>query len=290
MSVYTPLFTLTVEHGFYDDGLIPGLRFVATDRTAQIIHNCALLIKPVAGGIVVLQDRNSSEALSLYAASDEEPLYLVFKAHAADAVFKSRSDVSIAAHDTIPLFDNRNTEPTSDGPVRLHDGEHVSMIDLASVDDNRVTDILDHRERGFSPLFIVNIQINTEHLAAVGGDSNMPPINYYIRFKERQLFWKYYLVGGMARESLFLVDADSQAEFILSGKELLEDRREAITFRSTRRLPLKASAHYRFQLKERDNGSEKVIIKRLPMADVARLGRAVIDGRSEVVSEIYINC
>jgi len=63
-----------------------------------------------------------------------------------------------------------------------------------------------------------------------------------------------------------------------------------MAFRSTSRLPLKASPQYRFQLKEKDNGSEKVIIKRLPMADVTRFGHAVIDGRSEVVSEIYINC
>ena len=290
MADYSPLFTFVVEHGYYDDGLAHGLSFVPTNSTAHIIKNTGLLVKPITGGICVLLNKKDRESLQLYAADKDEPFVLVFKVYAARSDFKSRTDVSVESEDSIPCFYNGNRDDADGGRVRLHDQDYVSMIDLIRLDSNQLEGVLDHRERRLPPLLIANIQINEEALVAVDDDADMAPKQYYVRLRERQVFWKYYLVGRMARENLFLVDVDSRAEFVCSGRELLDGQRETIAFRTIQRLSLKESPQYRFQLKEKDNGSEKVIIKRLPVADETHFGREVIDGRSEVVSEIYINC
>ncbi len=290
MSEYAPLFTLLVEHGFYDKGIPQGLNFVPTHRTASLIKNCGLLIKPIAGGIKVLQDNDDVDALHLYAADKDDPLELIFKVYAADVAFKSKTDAAIEADDAIPFFKNDKKRGAIHGRILLHDLDYVSMVDLEKLNSSQLRGVLEQRERSLPPFFIVNIQLKEKDLIGVGTNSSVPLKNYTIKFKERQVYWKYYLVGEMAREGMFLVDVDCKAKFVSTGKTLLNGQREAIAFRTTHRLPLKASLQYRFQLKEKKGRSDKVIIKRLPMADVTRFGRATIDGHNEIVSEIYINC
>jgi len=151
-------------------------------------------------------------------------------------------------------------------------------------------DVLDRKEKVIPPFLVVSFRIDKADLEGIGAPSGVAPKSYYIRVEERQVFWKYYLMGSLVRDNIYLSDVDGVAEFVPMGKEQLADHREAMIFRSKKKLPLKASFDYRFQLKEKDSNGEKVIIKRLPMAEVTRFGREVIDGSSEVVSEIYINC
>ncbi len=290
MANYAPLFTIVTEHGFYEDGVAHGLSFIPTEGTTRVMGNAGLLVKPVVGGIMVMYDKKDIESLQLYAGDKNESLNLVFKVITEDAAFKSRTDASLEADDSILFFDSRGREEVVDERIKLHDNKYVSMIDLTRLDSDQLTDVLSHREKRLPPLFVVNIHVSEKDLNSVDSDNEVVPKHYFIRLKEREVFWKYYLLGRLARESVYLSDLDSSAEFVFSGREIIGDRREAMTFRTTKKLSLKASPNYRFQLREKDNGGDKVIIKRLPMAEVTRLGRDVIDGSNEVVSEIYINC
>lgn len=289
-DAYSPLFSFVVEHGFFDDGVVRGLEFLPSAATARLISNTGLLVKPVAGGITLLFNKKDTESLQQYLSDPDGPFDLTFKVVSTVDSFQSCTDVSLSGDESILCFDSRNGQPQDDGRMRLHDTEYVSMINRTSLDSGSLRDVLEHRERRLPPLFIVNVRITEEALQSVDGHDGVAAKNYYIKFRERQVFWKYYLLGPLARESLFLSDLDDKASFVFSGREQLGEGREAVTYRSAQRLPLKASSHYRFQLKEKDNGNEKVIIKRLPVAEALRLGREVIDGRNEVVSEIYINC
>ncbi|MCF6257981.1 MAG: hypothetical protein L3J98_09125 [Gammaproteobacteria bacterium] len=290
MGDYSTLFTFVTEHDFYESGLAHGLGFIPTVNTAHVIGNAGLLIKPVAGGIAVLYDRKNSESLQLYAEDKDEPLNLVFKVYADDAVFKSLTDISVETNDGVLFFDNHQRENIVNDRIMLHGAKNVSTIDTVMLESNQLEGVLGHRERRKLPLFVLNIQITEKDLSAVDDNNKAVPKNYAIKFGERQIFWKYYLLGQLAKENMLLSDLDGVAKFVFMGKALLDDRREAMIFRTAERLSLKACSHYRFQLRERGSGGEKVIIKRLPVAKAMHLGRDVIDGRSEVVSEIYINC
>ncbi len=290
MVNYASLFTITVEHGFYEDGVVRGLNFIPTESTARVIGNAGLLLKPVIGGITVMYDRKDRESLQLYAEDNTEPLNLVFKVVADDTTFKSRTDASLEVESAVLFFDSSERDELIDDRIKLHDGKYATMIDTIRLDSSQLTEILSRGERYRPPLLVVNIHMTENDLMRVDSDNEVVPKHYCIRLKEREVFWKYYLLGRLASENVYLSDLDSNAAFVFLGKETVGGQREALTFRTTKKLSLKANPNYRFQLREKENGSDKVLIKRLPMAQIARLGREVIDGRNEVVSEIYINC
>ncbi|MBL1260673.1 MAG: hypothetical protein COB33_009115 [Thiotrichaceae bacterium] len=288
MSHFAPLLTFIVEHGFYDDGLAHGLSFQPCERTASVMANAGLMVKRVPGGITVLFDEELRESLQLYA-GDDEPLDLVFKVYPQEAAFKSRTELLLDSK-TLLYVSNHSPPDEVNDSIKLHSGPFISMIDTIKVDSGTLDGVLDRRDKLIPPFFVVSLRIDKAHLSGVGSSSGVASKRYYIKIKERQVFWKYYLMGALARDNVYLSDVDGIAEFVSMGKEQLAGQREAMTFRTEKKLPLKASSDYRFQLKETDSNGDKVIIKRLPMAEVTRFGRDVIDGSSEVVSEIYINC
>ncbi|MCF6324573.1 MAG: hypothetical protein L3J89_09670 [Gammaproteobacteria bacterium] len=290
MSQYAPLFTFIVEHGFYESGLARGLSFKPCERSASVMLNAGLMVKPVAAGITVLFDEKLSESLQLYV-EDDEPLELIFKIYPEEASFKSHTRVSIDNDDEMVLYvSNHLFRAEVDGRIKLHSESFISIGDAIRMDSDLLVDVLGRKERLMPPFFIVSVRIDKANLKGMGSPSGVVPKNYYISVEERQVFWKYYFLGSLVRENIYLSDVDGVAEFVPMGKEQLADHREAMIFRSKKKLPLKANFDYRFQLKEKDSNGGKVIIKRLPMAEVTRFGREVIDGSSEVVSEIYINC
>ena len=79
-------------------------------------------------------------------------------------------------------------------------------------------------------------------------------------------------------------------EFEDTGRDLLPDNREALTFRSKQRIPLRERSEYRFQLKEKGTNGGKVVIRRLPVASADQYIREMVDGKEAIVSEIFINC
>ncbi|VAW85157.1 hypothetical protein MNBD_GAMMA16-1518 [hydrothermal vent metagenome] len=284
MGAYLPLFSFAVEHGFYEDGVAHELSFTATGDTVRVMKNTGLLVKPTTGGFTVLFDSKDYESLLLYVNDKKEPLNLIFKAYSNNANFISRTDSSIETSKEILFFNNNNNQHISDGKIKLHDHKYVSMLDLEELDSKKLADVLDEKEKQIPPLFVLSFRITKKSLDSVDALKN-----YCIKFRERQLFWKYYFLGQFSGKKLLLADLDKTTEFVFSGKEKLEGHREAITFRTAQRLSLQERSQYRFQLIEKENGKEKVIIKRLPVAKDAHLGQAIIDGKSESVSEIYIN-
>lgn len=289
MGAYLPLFSFAVKHGFYEDGVAHECSFIATDHTVGVMKNTGLLVKPTAGGITVLFDSKDCESLQLYVTDERQPLNLVFRAYVKSTDFIRRTDASLETNDAI-LFFNNNNQHTINGLIQLHNHEYVSKIDLEALDSKKIKNIIGVRAGQMPPLFVLNFHITEKNLSGINENTKAVLKNYYIQFRERQVFWKYYLLGQLAGKNLFLADLENKTEFVFSGKEWLDDGREAITFRTAQRLSLKEYSPYRFQLIEKENGKEKVIIKRLPVAKDAHLGKMIIDGSSELVSEIYINC
>jgi hypothetical protein len=115
------------------------------------------------------------------------------------------------------------------------------------------------------------------------------PRDYYLKFKARKTFWKYYMLGLMAQKHSYIADLNDAIRFEFSGEESLSGNRTALTFRSKTPIPMRDTFSYRFQLKESGPRGEKVLIRRLPMASASQINREMIEGEEAVVSEIYIN-
>jgi hypothetical protein len=278
-----------VEHGYFSDGLCQSLTYVPSSDANTVIKNTGLLIRYVKNGVRVFYDENNSESLQLYAGDPEEPLSLGFKVFSTDPFFESYTEPTVHKEDTILYFDNRGVDIDSDGKYRLHDEEYVSEADFQRLHSPSIEKHLSKRDILVRPAFIVNINTCDKEGGLFDDQSGVTSKSYYLRFQTRQTYWKYYLLGDLATEGSIIVDLGNETEFESIGEESLADRTEAWTFRSKTTLPLRERPEYRFQLKETNSRSGKVLIKRLPVASASQISREVVDGEEAFVSEMFIN-
>ncbi len=290
MGSYLPLFSIEVEHRFFFAGLCPVLDFVPTPKTNVVIEKTGLLTRNTINGIRLFYDENRSDSLQLYAADPAEPLNFGFKVFSKDPFFQNYTNLPVAKEDTILYFDNRNVKSETTGRLRLHDEEYVSETDFVRMDSPLLADSLSKKDRLVKPVCVVNICISENESSLFDEPSKAISKSYYLKFQARQTFWKYYLLGDMARENLHIADLDSETEFASAGVESLSDNRTALTFRSKTTLPLQERSTYRFQLRDGNSGGGKVLIRRLPVAPASQIYQEVIDGQEAFVSEMFINC
>ena len=291
MGIYRPLFNISVKHDFYADGLCPCLDFVPSEQTQQIINNTGLLVRKSVSGIGVIYDQARNDALVSYVENQEEPLCFEFKVYSTDPQLRSYTE-PFSAHPegSMLYFDNRAEVSLDNQNIRLHASEYASNISFNKLESPQLIDVLSQKDRLIPPLFVVRIYAagQVEPLFSVLAETAEK--NYYLNFKSRQTFWKYYLLGSMARKNAYILDPDGEFEFEFTGETSLSDSRSALTFRSRVAIPLRQRQNFRFQLKEKSPEGERVLIKRLPVAGTAQFGKEVLSEQKIVVSEIYINC
>lgn len=289
MGRYSQLFSIEVRHSFFSSGLCNELDFMPTTKTAGQIRNAGLLCKETMGGVRVFYDLERLDSLRLHAADQEEQLNLVFKAYARDPLFMNYTQGDPNQDDAVRYFDSSNAVRETDGSLRLHADEYAGSGDYRSLDFPGLQEVLTPADHLARPTFVVNIGVPKEVADALGSDVSEDARNYFVSFQERQTFWKYFLLGEFAREDIYVADLDNSTEFESSGTQVLADERTAITFKSKTSLPMRERSEYRFQLRERGSGNEKVLIRRLPVASAAQIGVERTDGQSILVSEMYIN-
>lgn len=291
MGAYRPLFNIFVTHDFFVDGFCPHLDFVPSEQTSRIINNTGLIVKKTVGGIGVVYDQEKSEALLSYVEDETDPLCFEFKVYASDPQFKSYTEPFAGKSDgSVLYFDNLTDVHIGNEQIRLHTLDFVSNINSENLRSSKVRDILSQKDRLIPPLFVVRIYAQGREGTLFSAQFETAVRNYYLNFKTRQTFWKYYLLGGMARKNAYIFDPDGGVEFEFTGETPLSDARSALTFRSKAAIPLRQKQNFRFQLKERGAGGDRVLIKRLPVASTGQFGKEVVSEQGTVVSEIYVNC
>lgn len=279
MGLYQPLFTVSVEHAYFADGLWKGLDFIASPETARMVGGGGLLVKPTANGIGVFFDEERAQAMRLYAQETAGALRFDFSVRARDRAFENYTFPDVRKNGWVLRFGNAGREAgAADGRIRLSRDEFASEADFDGF-DAAAMGIAVIGSRRIQPDFAVSLDV-----APAAGARD-----FYVRFGARKSFWKYHLLGNMNRGAAYIVDLDSRVEFEPCGEVVLPGNRPARVFRSTERVPVQERSACRFQLREPGQGNGKVLVKRLPVASESRLGSEVIDGRSEIVLESYVN-
>lgn len=114
---------------------------------------------------------------------------------------------------------------------------------------------------------------------------------YRIALAARKMHWKYFFSGSLAGKALRIVDLDGGDDgqgvrFSASDWPATPD---GAAYTSDAPLPMQRIPQQRLQLRE-EGGTGKVLIKRLPNADMEKLGKERgRDGQSMIVAEIYIH-
>lgn len=281
--LYQPLFTVSVEHLYFSDGLWKELNFVPVPETLRVLDANGALVKQTGHGIGVFYDAFRGEGLQLNGSDAGDMLHLGFKVYARDRTFANYTAPAVHREHAVLGFDNLDqTGSIVSESASLGRGEFASeedFIDLAALVSGGM---LDEQDRKLPPDFVVSIYL------APGWKSDDVP-DYRIRFDARRSFWKYHLLGNMNRDASYIVDLDNRIEFESCGEAALPGDRMSRVFRSRERVPVLEKSNYRFQLREPGQGGGKILIKRLPVASESRLGREVINGKSEIVLENYVN-
>lgn len=107
----------------------------------------------------------------------------------------------------------------------------------------------------------------------------------------RKLHWKYFFSGSLAARKLAIVDLDAvgESDGLRFAASAMAATIDGAAYTSEAPLPIQKLPRQRLQLRE-DGGAGKVLIRRLPNANIEKLGKERgRDGLSMIVAEIYIH-
>jgi len=288
MSMFRHLFSVSVNHDFFSGGRCHCLNFVATGETQHVMENAGLLLRKTTDGIGIAYDESRLEALQQFAADSDDTLYFEFKVYSHSPEFRDYTYPFSGSGQEILFFCNENLNQSNGERIKLHTNEYASTQDFVPLDSIQLKDILNGKDRFLPPVFVIKIAVNNKQSIF---DTQLKPTarDFYIHFKPRHTIWKFFLLGNMAKENAYIYDADDKIEFESAGEATLEGQRTAMVFKSKQNIPLNEKYNLHFQLKEKAQGGERVLIDRLPVACLNHVGKEVVAEDEMVISEIYIN-
>lgn len=255
----------------------------------MLLNNACLLTRKTVKGLSVFYDLTGAGALRLFATDPEEPLSLGFKVVSQHRAFDLYTWPTPTKSEAILHFDTKTAKPDESGRLRLHEQDYVSNKDFVLLTSPLFDELLSPKDRLVKPTFTVTIHVAEADTRGFDEPATAHPKQYYIRFRTREMAWKYYVLGNLTKRNAYITDVNNETEFDALGETVLSDNRTALIFRSKRPIPLREKPDYRFQLRERGPGVGKVLIQRLPVASADQFYKETIDGQDVMVSEIYVN-
>ncbi|MBB1487158.1 hypothetical protein [Oceanospirillum sediminis] len=289
MSGYACLLSFAAHHEYFASGYCQSLVFVATDSCEKLIRSAGLILRPVAGGLMILADHDNRDVLTMMAEDQDEPFTLQFKVFCQDSLFFNYSAPEINALQKLPFFRGRlddtgikeNGQPVD---ICLHDHSTVQADDLVDTDTWLKQGTLCQQDLYRGLCFTLEFTVSSAHIHYFVEQKQS--VNSHIFFESRHYLWKYILLNN--RTECFsgdnILDMHSSITFRYLGKES-SGKYQADIFISDQALSLREHSDYNFQLKR----NSKIVIKRLPVASPAHTGLVVIGGNKMACAEIVVN-
>lgn len=270
MAHFKPIFHLTVAHSFFADGRCTNLLFSPTPASQRLLQQHQLLVRGDDNGFSLVAD------MDVQAAFDEEDV-VRFEVFARDPYFGIYTDEIYSRSPTAPLYcSTRNI--TADNTSLVLDGQvPAESQDARSGRAKPGTQY---------PLVVVDIDLSNKKILAAIQDGK--PVEYQIQFNTREVYWKYYFFGELAKMELDIHDLSPQASITFDpSDEAVAKNGKA--FISQQPIAMNSAPKQRFQLQEKSN-SGKILIKRLPNAGINLISKSRdLRGQQIVVAEIYVN-
>ena len=274
---WKPLFGITIQHNFFSTTLGPLLDFVPIFETQAIIRSSGMISRAESNRIILCYDDEREEILRSCIPTDTGRLDFIFNIYALDPQYELYTDMSLSSSGTSPCYSS------SEKSVALENGLHLETISGAAAKElaNRATPDGDRRHPVKQPVFNVSISIAQQ--------DSLEHQEYLIGCEARTTYWKYYILGELARQETEIIDLRGDIQFLRSDSQTPFPNREAAVFYSSEPIPLEERPNKQFQLRRPGSNGNKVLIKRLPNASVENLAKDIIKGKEVNVSEIYIN-
>ncbi len=268
MAHFKPILTLAVEHLFFADGRCINLIFSSTPATRRVMQQYQLLMRSEATGFSLIADQDCSVAF-------DEDAVLRFEVFAQDPYFGFYTLET--QNKKLPLYYHSKNITADNTSLVLHEEQAAELSDARAARA---------KPGDKTPLLIVDIDLSgAEFVAAREADN---PVIRRIQFNPRDIYWKYYFFGELAKLDLEIHDLGSQQAVMFDPSD------EAVVkngkaFISQIPIAMNSAPKQRFQLKDKSNAG-KILIKRLPNAGVNLISKSMdLRGQQILVAEIYVN-
>ncbi|HEY4319222.1 MAG TPA: hypothetical protein VGN04_16600 [Herbaspirillum sp.] len=296
MPFYSPLFSVDVEHAFWEGPAPAALTCVPTPQTADWMRRRDVLMRPQRNGVALFCEASRRRMLLDDCTPGE--VLLAFKWYARDTLFSQYTLPLAPTPDSLPYL--RSGAAVEDGSEasaghdrrRLHAGEFVDAEAMQAMTAPLLARHLDASDLLRKPVLVAEIDPADHvvgHTAAGQDAAEEANVDYRVRFSARKSVWKYYFIDAAGEDQLAVVDLDETVRFVAAEPEVLPGNRRALVFMSDSEIDMQQKYPQRFQLRRQGGMGEQVLIRRLPNADVSKVTQEMIGSRAALVSEIYIN-
>jgi hypothetical protein len=282
LESYRSLFSLQLSHQYFANGAWGDVDFAPTEATQRIFKSCGAVLRQHGSSLSIMYDSGRRVALGMFADENGGELRIGLKASVRDRSFSNYTALGAKVAESLLCFSNDPTTSPDQGAIRLSREEVASAADCRPFRDLLAEGLLVPAEVRMAPDMLIDLRFSMDML-----DSG-EPARFRIGFATRNLYWNYILLGGINRDNLFIVDLDEKVEFEQQSAAYAVANRQGRVFRSSTQLPIHEKSTLRFQLRERGNGSGKIVLRRLPVA-ADNFGRQTIAGVEELVSNMFLN-
>ena len=268
MSEYQRLFTIHVEHDFFDQGAGSRIRFEPTQDCAVFMQRENILARKNPDGIEIWIETGDAKNKG----TSTEKWNFSFAAFSDDALLNFYTDWP----KPLPLCFKNSGEATANAR------EQLLAEEIVNGNTTQKKTAISTKE----PLFHVSV---TDDFQVNAGKLNTK--EFWIQLAARPMHWKYFFSGALASRKLKIIDLNSsnEDEGIRFSPSSQAVGKTSVAFVSEAALPMRSIPSQRFQLCE-EGVTGKVLMKRLPNANVQHIGKERRpDGHSFVVAEIYIH-
>lgn len=255
---YRSFATVDALHGYFADGCARHLQFSPRTETAAFLRRFDLPVR--ADGRTLTVGISESQLAGIWSERLEDgvPRLLRFDVRSADPGAFYYTDAVTASV---------QTQSDSARPVPLEEAPPTAA----------------------APLTTMALPLDPSGSGDFATWVDALGTQYCLRLNSRRTIWKYLLTGDWRQRTLSIVDQRGEVSFTPPAAERLPDGQEAWVARSMVPIALQERPQQRFQLRDITDSPERILISRLPGAQPARLWREVLDGKSTVVSEIFVH-
>lgn len=250
---FQELLSISIFHGYYSHNKCGDFSFEMSKETSQVLEEYGVVSKQETNKIILIIDVNKDFNHFCYGGALNLTFYLKNK----NPQFLNFTD--------LPFISNQQIEfEHTPGREFLHDTDMVPIGICRESDDAGI-------------LGKISLSINKEN-ELFGLNSakrnNLLPIKHSIQFKERNVYWKYFIYGP----SRYMEEADylciyeknqkNSITFIPKGMVKLPNGKDGLLFISKNSLPLKERPTKILGLYlNKNKNTENQLIKSLPCPD-----------------------
>ena len=250
---FQELLSISIFHGYYSHNKCGDFSFEMSKETSQLLGEYGIIIKQETNKIILIIDANKDFNHFCYGGAMNLTFYLKNK----NPQFLNFTD--------LPFISNQQLEfEHTPGRELLHSTELVPIEICRESDESGI-------------IGKISLSINKENeLFGLHSEqrNNLLPIKHSIQFKERNVYWKYFIYGP----SSYMEEADylciyeknqnDSISFNSQGMVKLPNGKDGYLFISEKTLPLKERPNKQFGLYlNKSKNTEIQLIKSLPCPD-----------------------